>query len=79
MSDTEKLFELKERIEEAKTDKSKLEGRLEELMKRLDTDFGCKTVPAAEKKLKVFKKEITDMQSELDMGIDELKEIYEDW
>jgi|GEM_PF-6235456 len=79
MNGTEKLLDLKKKIEKAKIDKSRSEGRLSELMKRLKTDFKCKDLKEAEKLQKKYEADIKSLNSDLETGIKKLKEIYDGW
>lgn len=72
------LLRLKTEINEAKESSLKLEGEKESLMKRLDKEFGCKTVPEAEKKLKTSEKKNKRLQKEIDEGIEQLQKDLKD-
>lgn len=64
-------------LEEAKDEKSRLEGRLDEHYSQLENEFGCKNTKEAEKRLKKFEDEIEEKQEQLKSGIEEWKEEYQ--
>ena len=77
MNITDKLMDLKQQIEEAKTSKAQAEGRLQQLKKELLEKFGCKTVKAAQTKLKKMEKEISELTEKLETGIAKLEADYD--
>ena len=77
MTTTKDLLRMKEQITEAKENKAKAEGRLQQLMKELKSKFGCNTLVAAQKKMKTLDANIDKKVAELDKGIEQLKESYE--
>ncbi len=79
MNDIQKLQEIKEEIEKAKISKAKSEGVLDNLIKQLKSDFDCDNSGKAKRKLETFNSKIETIQSELDAGIEELKEEYDGW
>lgn len=74
---TDKLLKMKEKIENSKTEKAKMEGQLEVLKKRLNEEFDCPTIKQAETKLKALSKEITELEGKIETGVSELEENYE--
>ena len=76
-STTDKLLDLKQQIEDAKTSKAQAEGRLQQLKKELLEKFGCKTVKAAQTKLVKMEKQIKDLTESLKIGMAELDEQYD--
>jgi predicted nuclease with TOPRIM domain len=70
------LLDLKEKITEAKSNVSELKGHQTALINQLKTDYGCKTVEEAEKKLKTMKSEITSLDEQIEEGVKELEEKY---
>lgn len=79
MSDIkEKLTQYKRKFEIAKTDLAKLEGREEELQKKLRTEFDCKTLKDAEKLLVQYEEESAELEEELEKGIRELAKEMEE-
>jgi len=74
---TEKgLFKLKESIEQAKTNISKIEGSQQTLLEQLQNDWGCSSIEEAEKKLGVIKKKIDRLSTQIKEGIEEIEEKY---
>jgi hypothetical protein len=71
--DEQGLLDLRDQISEAKTSVSELKGHQQALLNQLKTDYGCKTVEEAEKKLKTMGKEITDLDNQITEGIEELE------
>ena len=68
------LFKLKERIDDAKSKVSELEGQRKHLMKELKEQWSCTSVEAAEKKVKTMEKEISTLTINFDKGTEELEE-----
>lgn len=77
MSTTEKLLELKQDIDNAKTEIAKLEGKKEALMKELKDQWKCTTIKQAEKKLADLEKEAGKLGEQIEKGVTELEEKYE--
>ena len=79
MADTEtKLLRLKHKIDEAKTEKAQLEGKLETLMSQLEKDFGCATVEDAQDRLEDMNAEIKELTKEIEEGVANLQDKYGD-
>lgn len=76
MKTQDELFELKEKVDAAKTEVSELEGQKKALMKQLKDDYGFATVEAAEKKLASMRKEVETLDEQIETGIEELEEKY---
>ena len=75
--DKDKLLQIKEEIEQAKTQVSQLKGRKEYLLQQLNDEWGCSTVKAARVKLDKMKKEIQDLDSKIEKGVQELEDTYD--
>ena len=73
----QELFELKERIDTAKSKVSELKGSKKQLMKELKEQWDCSTVEAAEKKAKTMEKEIEQLNTKITEGTEELEEKYD--
>jgi len=74
---TEKqLLALKEEIEEAKSEVSKLEGRREQMMDTLKKDWDCETLEEAETKLEKMRKDFETLEEQIQEGLEELDEKY---
>jgi len=77
MSNTEKLLQLKQDIDEAKLKAAGLEGQLKGHMKDLKDNWKCTTIAQAEKKVKDLEKEVLELSDKVDKGMAELEERYE--
>lgn len=73
----DQLLELKEEIDNAKSETSKLEGKLEHLKGQLKKEWKCNSVKEAEEKLEEMKQESDKIQEKIDKGVRELEEKYE--
>jgi methyl-accepting chemotaxis protein len=73
----DELLELKEKIEEAQTKVTELNGHHSALMKQLSDDWDCSTVEEAEKKLKQIKKQIEKLDESIEEGTKEIEEKYD--
>lgn len=74
--DREELLELKEKVEKAKLEKSKLEGQLEAVMKDLKNNWGCATLEQARKKLGGIETEISELEEEIEKESNKLTTDY---
>ena len=75
---TEKdLLKLKREIDEAKTSVADLNGQLTAMMKQLKKDWNCASVEDGEKLLKKMKKEIEGLEEQIETGVKEIEEKYE--
>jgi hypothetical protein len=75
--DKQGLLDLKESIDKAKTEVSKLTGKKEHLMQQLKTEWKCNTIGEAEEKVKEFEKKSKKLESQISDGIAELEEKYQ--
>lgn len=78
MNIAKELTEIKEQIDNAQTEKSKLEGKYEQLMTQLKEKFEVTTIEKAGKLLLKMKTELTNMGGRLKSGMDQFKEDYEE-
>lgn len=67
------LIDLQEEIEERKTQKAQLEGERNAILKQLKEDWGCKTVKQAEALITEKEQEITDLEADIETGLEELE------
>jgi hypothetical protein len=67
------LLKLKEVVEKAKTEESKLVGQHSQLTKTLLEDFNCKDLKEAKKYLADIDEKIRDKKETLETGVRELK------
>ena len=72
-----KLSNMKEQIDDAKIEKNKEEGKLDERLKHLKREFQCKNLKATEKTINETKKEIEKEQGILEKGVSRLENNYE--
>ena len=63
------LLKMKTQIADAKTKKAELSGKLELYMHQLSTNWSCKTIPAADKKLEELEEEVADIKSQIETGL----------
>jgi|AntDeeMinimDraft_6_1070357.scaffolds.fasta_scaffold00493_3 predicted nuclease with TOPRIM domain len=75
--DEQDLLDLKNKIEQAKQEVSKLEGRQEHLLQTLAEDWDCGDYGAAEDKLKDMEDEISDINDTIETKTNELKKDYD--
>jgi hypothetical protein len=77
MVQVQTLIDLKEKIEQAKVKKNKLEGEKEGLYKTLEKDYGVSTLSEAKFLMETKEKDIKKNQKILDEQVGELEEKYE--
>lgn len=78
MSTASKLLAMKEKIEEAKSSLSEQKGRREELLRRLEKEYGVGNEKEARKLLKKLNIEAETAQEELESKVSEIEEALED-
>ena len=66
--------QLQQRAQQARTAKDTAAGKLEAVMTRLQEEFGCKTLAAAEKKAASLSTEADLAESEFDLAVAEFEE-----
>lgn len=71
------LKKLKEEIDTAKEDKAKAEGRLQNLMERLKTEFKLDSVEEAKEEMKRLNNEAEKLEEEVEEKYTKLKQTYE--
>jgi uncharacterized protein YukE len=74
--DEEKLLELKQKIDTAKTTVAELTGQRKSMMTQMKETWGCKTLEEADKKLEKMNKEIKDLDDEIKKRSAEIEEKY---
>ena len=77
MNPTDRLMALKKKIEQAKSEKDRAEGRLEGLYDDL-AKLGCKTLEDANKKMDELTTQIDRKEKSLTRELSHLEEAY-DW
>jgi len=79
---TQELLKLKTKVENAKTKQAKAKGALEQILKQIKKEFGCKNLKEAEALLKKLKEQETKAQQKYEKALtkfqDEWKEQLED-
>jgi prefoldin subunit 5 len=79
MALTEKqLLEKKKEIDQAQQTLSELTGEEKALLKQLSTEWGCKTLEDAKKKLEAYKKEIDKLDEQIQEKTEEIEKTYFD-
>jgi hypothetical protein len=78
MNSTNRLIDMKDKIEVAKSNIARMQGSRDQLYKTLQIDHRCKTLKEAENKLIKMTKDFDQKEIELTKGIEELEEKY-DW
>jgi len=73
----EKLIELENEIESAKSQRDKLEGMLESMLGQMEERFGVSSVKEATELLDDIKKKMEKTDKELNQKYDKLKESFE--
>ena len=73
----QELLDLKKKIEQAKQEKSKEEGRLESLMERLKKEHGVDNLLQATKKVESLDGEIKTLEEDFEKEYQNLKGNYE--
>ena len=70
------LLQMKEKVEEAKTEKAKLEGQIESIHSRLKNEYSLNSVEDAEKKVEALTSEVNEKENQLQQGISQLEDEY---
>ena len=73
----EDLFKLVEKIEEAKSNYSKLEGKKASYLETLKEQFGVSSLTEAKELLEKKDKDIDILEQTIQKGLDKLQEEYE--
>lgn len=76
MIDEDKLLELKQKIDTAKTTKAELSGQRKSMMTQMKETWGCKTLEEADAKLEKMNKEIKDLDEEIKTRSTEIEQKY---
>ena len=78
MDITNRLIKMKDKIETAKSNISRMEGSRDQLFKTLQTEYGCKTLKEAESKLAKMTKDLDQKEAALTKGLEDLEKKH-DW
>jgi len=76
--DEKKFRVLKRQAEEARTASDRAAGQLEATMKRLEEEFGCKTVKAAERKVEELAAEAALVEEAYNEAVEAFEEEWND-
>jgi len=79
MGNEEDLIELRKTIDQKKQDKTRMEGQLSEMLKRLSDDHQYDSVDVAKQNVSTMKAEREDLTVEFGERITQLKEKYPQW
>ena len=71
------LLQLKERIQESKQEKAKLEGKIAHLLEELKTNFNCTSISSAKTMLDEMETEIEELKKELKTISNEIHQKYD--
>ena len=74
----QQLLDLKKQMDKATEKATELSGQQKQLMGTLESDWSCKTVDQAEKKVEKMDTEITQLNNQIKKGTEELEEKYTD-
>ncbi len=74
----QQLLELKEEINEAKTEVAELKGQKKSLLTQLKENWECTTIEVAQKKVKKMQSSIEDLQTQIDQETIELEKHFEE-
>lgn len=75
MTDKE-LLDLKRQVGEAKNKVAELKGQRTELMRQLKDDWGCSSIEQAQTKAAAMKKEIDELNIQIENDLKELETKY---
>lgn len=75
---SKELLEVKKGVDEAKISKAKIQGRIEENLKRLQQNHNLSSEEEAIKKVSTLDKQIADLMAKIESKYKGLKEKY-DW
>jgi hypothetical protein len=64
--ETDKLFEIKNRIDDAKVKISELNGQLQVMMQQLKDEWESATIEEGEKKLKEYDKDLATLDKQIE-------------
>ena len=70
----DRITSLQEKIDNGEKEKSRLEGRREQLMTQLKNDHGCSSIKSAEAEVEKCRKSIKQDEAILERGIKEVED-----
>lgn len=77
MAEVDRLLTLKKKIKDKQDEKSRLQGRLDQLMSQLKEEFGCSSVEEGKAKLGELEAEVKNLQSQVTASTAEIERKYE--
>lgn len=77
MDSAAQLKKMQDAVDDAKTERANLQGRREELLGRLKDEFQLDSVEDAQSRLQELKEQTEEEQSEITVGLAELKTKFE--
>lgn len=75
---TNKLLQMKTKIEDAEKKQAQLQGRLDGVFERLKKDFGISSLEEADKALNKLDKELTKKEASLANAIEDLVQKFQE-
>ena len=75
---TQRLLNMRQALEEAKSKRQRAEGSIETLLQQLKDEHGCTNTEEAETKLKKLKERTRKAQEDLETALEEIEEQYGD-
>lgn len=75
---TERLLQIKDQIDGAKTQQAEIKGKLSGVKEQMQTGFEVKDLSAAEKKLEGMGNDLDKMETQFNESMEELEGAY-DW
>lgn len=70
---SEELLNIKKNLDELKTERAQVEGRIQEGMRRLEASFNVTTIEEAETLAAKLQKQMDELDTELESRLEELK------
>jgi phage shock protein A len=70
----QELLDLKKKVDNARSEEERLTGQKTQIMRQLKDDYDCDSVEEAEKKLSRLKKQVENLDEELEEGVKQLQE-----
>ena len=77
MAEVDRLLALKKKIKEKQDEKSRLQGRLDQLMSQLKEEFGCSSVEEGKKKLEELEGAVKHLERQVAESTAEIEKKYE--
>lgn len=75
---TEELLELQQERDETKQEVDKSRGALDQILKQIKEEFGCKTLKEANKKLNELKRKEEALRHDFEQKLEKYKERWEE-